>query len=239
MLVSQKYQFIVACPTKTGTNSLRAVAEKWKRSGGERHVLDLLTGESRTRHRIAPPAGMEHYRRGILYRPDEERLPSMYEYLRRKDWEWEANSIQFNEKHYGREEAWVRFLRVIAATRQLPGYFSDGMRYVHGSRPYMWTDLMDECVRYFLGVDAGGGKLSWWGSQHEPYRIYTSDFARDWYRFLSLVDVGGEDDALYDVPITQRNATPLGGRLFRDPAAYWKVPGASIMLGEIEAVAER
>lgn len=235
MLVSDKYEFIVAMPTKTGTNSLRAVVEKWRRSGGSGHVLDLLTGEKRTRHRVAPPTGKEHYRRVILWRPEESRLPSMYEYLRRKDWEWAYAFIQHEEGVRGREAAWVEFLRMIAATREADGYFNGGLRGPHGSRPYMWTDTMAECEAYLRGSDLDGSILPW--DLDDVDRIRTDHFTEDWHALLSSVGVEGEDDALWDVPVTQRNATPVGGRLFNAAGGYWDVPGAYAVLSQIMAAA--
>lgn len=233
MLVSDKYKFIIACPTKTGTNSMRALAEQAKRAGLSERVLTLLTGEKRTRHRVSPPTGKEDYMRFMMWRNDKDRLVSMYEYLRRKDWEWSAGDILRNEAHYGREEAWIRFLRLIAATRQADGYFAGGRRGVHGSRPYMWTDLIDECAIYLGGEDADGSSLPWW-EVHEPRLLNMDDLQSDWNGLL--LDLEVEEDEMFELSVVHRNATPADDRLFSDRAAYWSVDGASRLFAEINSV---
>lgn len=240
MIVSRKYDFVIACPTKTGTNTMRALVESWLRKGGSPSVLTLLTGEKRTRHRVAPPTGRETSTRYILTRDDRSRLVSMYEYLRRKEWEWSAKDILHNEAHYGREEAWIRFLRVIAATRQSKNYFAGGRRHVHGSRPYMWTDLMEELVSYMDGYDVDGSHLPWYGTSVLPSqdtrRLDLATLEDDWKGLLADLEV--EEDELWDLTIPHRNASPVEDRLFSSSAAYWEVDGASALLGEITLAQE-
>lgn len=231
MIISDKYKFIIACPTKTGTNSMRALPEQWKRRGGSERVLRLLTGERRTRHRVSPPPGCEDYTRYMMWRDDNKRLISMYEYLRRKDWEWCGADIIHNERHYGRAEAWLRFLRVIAATRQADGYFRGGLRGNHGSRPYMWTDTMFELEDYLSGVDVDGSHLPW--TQQSVKLISMDDLMPEWTRLLSEEDVGGEDDAMFDLTVAHRNSSPSADRLFSDASRYWRVRGACGVFHEI------
>lgn len=229
MLVSDKYRFIIACPTKTGTNSLRAVVEKWKRSGGDVRVLNLLSGEDSTRHRIAPPPGKESYTRYMMVRNPVERLVSMYEYLRRKEWEWSAKEILRVEADKGREAAWVHMLEIIMLYRDSDGYFDAGRRKHHGIRPYMWTDRLSEMEDYLTGIDLNGSELPWYHADVRAFEL--EDVGAAWDQLLADHDV--EEDALWDVVFPHRNSSPADGRLFGDAAAYLEVDGASDLVDEV------
>jgi hypothetical protein len=229
MLVSDKYGFVIAMPTKTGTNSVRAIVEKWKRAGGSPRVLDLLTGEKATRHRIAPPPGKEDYTRYMLVRNPQARLVSMYEYLRRKEWEWSAKDLLHREAHYGREDAWLQLLRIINAVRAADGYEDPGRRAAHGKRPYMWTDTLSEMLDYMGGVDIDGSKLPW-HTWDDAKPLMLEDLESEWGDLL--VREGVDEDGLYDLAVSHRNATPGEDKLFSGTAAYWEVDGASSLFAE-------
>lgn len=229
MIVSDKYQFVIACPTKTGTNTLRAVVQKWKRQGGSANVLDLLTNEQSTRHRIAPPPGKEDYTRYIMVRDPAARLVSMYEYLRRKEWEWCAKVILDTEFSQGREAAWLYMLDMIIAVRNSEGYFDDGRRKWHGIRPYMWTDRLSEMEEYLAGYEPVGNHLAWHDSSVTALQLEDLDAA--WADVLVGHDV--EEDWLWDVTFPHRNASPVEGRLFDTVSQYLAVHGASSKVMEI------
>jgi hypothetical protein len=227
MFVSDKYEFVVAMPTKTGTNSLRAVVDRLKREGVPSSVATLLSGEAQTRHRIAPPPGKEHYDRYMLVRHPVDRLISMYEYLRRKDWEWMAQHILSCEERNGREAAWVYLLEAMLLYRDTDGYFN-GDRKAHGIRPYMWTDTLSE-MRDFMSSHSGPYTPSDVGV------IRLEDVESDWDQVM--VAMGVEEDDMYMVQsgVPKRNSTPDGLRLFSTRAEYLAVDGASDLVSAILA----
>lgn len=234
MLVSDKYKFIIACPTKTGTNSMRAIVEKHRRAGGSADVLDLLTGEATTRHRIAPPPGKEKYTRFMMVREPRARLVSMYEYLRRKDWEWSSKLITQAEQMEGRREVgWLRMLGIIAEGRAEPDYFDGGLRGAHGSRPWMWTDRQSEMLRFLYGRDMDGERLPWYHGRawDMTKAIQLELLASHWGHLLRSFDV--EEDHLYTVAIPHRNSTDKGSKLFESVDQYLSVPGASSLVDYI------
>lgn len=227
MLISKKYRFIIACPTKTGTNTMRAIVEKFKRGGGSPNVLTLLTGEASTRHRIAPPPGLDDYTRFMMVREPQARLVSMYEYLRRKDWEWKAKDIIQAEKGGGREAGWLRMLGLIAEHRALDGYYAGGMRKAHGGRPYMWTDRQSEMLRFLYGTDMDGSHLPWYHNRawDMTKAIQLEMLPSYWGNILR--SFGVQEQELYDIVIPHRNSTDKGSKLFSTTAEYMAVPGAS------------
>lgn len=227
MIVSQKYEFIIACPTKTGTTSMNGMVKSWLRSGGSSYVLNVVSGLSSTKHRIAPPPGMESFDRYMLVRDPHIRMVSMYEWLRRKPQDEPIGRmiLEAEERHgrrHGGAAGWMRLLEAIALIRESNGYFADGQRKFHGVRPFMWTDTQSELLEYLGGMDAGGCSLPWAGD--DPMPLQLEDFDREWGELLSERDV--EEDALYELEFPHRNHTKVERRLFQSVGEYWKVRGA-------------
>lgn len=234
MLVSDKYGFIIATPTKCGTTSLQGLVTQWNRLGGDERVLRMLRGESETKHRMAPGEGLEGYDRWFVSRYWKTRLPSMYEWLRRKPVDEEiGRSILRAEEAGGREAGWLRFLTILRDTRLQPGYFDGGKRKFGARRPYMWTDTLEELSEYLAGVDADGTFLPWYREDGYTRMLNVESLQEDWCHLLDSYDV--DEDSLYDdLDVKQLNSTRAEARLFDTPAAYWDVSGASLLVVEAQ-----
>jgi hypothetical protein len=178
MLVSHEYKFIVALPTKCGTNSMRNMGLKHARdvSAAELQELPIL------RHRMDVPEGCEDYKRAMVVRNPMSRLVSMYEYLRRHSWEWRYPDLIQWEHSLGRAGAWTKFLEMLLEEQQLAALKPYGKRKIHGRRPYIWTDRMVELAR-FLGGTETGQSFPWPAAEVEFLRL--EDLAADWWRFAA------------------------------------------------------
>lgn len=233
MIVSDKYQFIIANPPKTGTTSLHGLVDKWVHGGGDPAVLGHLRGEKITRHRLAPPEGKEHYARYMMARDPRGRLTSMYEFfrLRTTDQKWIAPLIQEVEAEQGREKAWLWTLKWLLSYREEDGYFDGGLRGVHGIQPYMWTDNQLELLQYMEGWDINNAHLPWWSRGVRVRPLLLENFWGCWGDLLRRHGV--EEPELCAAVLPRRNAVPDSERLFGDGASYWMVPGALGLLEDL------
>jgi hypothetical protein len=221
VLVSDKHEFVIACPTKTGTTSLLALAAHYKRHGGDPEVFTALRGEPMTKHRMAPPPGKEHYKRIMIVRNERDRLVSMYEWLRRvaRD-EAIGRAIVKAEADGDRRRGWVEMLKVFVHEQEQPDYLNLRARRWGGARPYMWVDSLDLLSDVVRG-DLVGQRAPWFrGGVVACEPIEAMDV-----RGL-LHDLGVRDSRLLSAEVKRLNHTRVSARLFPTTDEYLMVRGA-------------
>jgi hypothetical protein len=219
MIVSHKHKFIIALPTKNGTNSFRNMALGFVRNGGDPDIVQELP---KLRHRMDVPEGCEGYQRAIVIREPYSRVASMYEYLRRHSWEWKYDQIAAWEAEHGREDAWRMFLRMLVAEQKAAAARPYTDRRLHGKRPFIWTDTQMDLVEFLAGKATGWlGRCPWPRASVRFIRLNAAQHDLD--RFTA--DCGMPAFTL--PPLKQSNKTKVGDLLYpgRGPDAYFKLSG--------------
>jgi len=210
MLISDKYKFIVAMPTKTGSTSLRAIVGKWARAGGDPKVLRLHTVgragvRETTRHRIAPVEGQYGYTRYMLAREPFARFVSAYEFCRTKHYEFLYDEMMAAEQASGvgdgRLASWRLWCSTVADIRGT-GYWNRGLRGWHGTEPYKWTDTLGEIQAFMQGWDADESRLPWW-QKRQPGLIHLESMGEDWKAVMA--SHGVVEQGLLEWPMPHRN----------------------------------
>lgn len=216
MLISDEHMFLVALPTKCGTNSMRNMAAAWERDGGNPLVLREIPA---LRHRMDVPAGCEDYRRAIIVRNPYDRLVSAFQYLLHHANEWKTSELNHRlEAEFDGDDRklfawWLRDLREererANAKRARLDRTSALLAASHGRRPYIWTDRLSELSLHFGGYDitqpVSFPKDRVVRRAHGMWSVQTVHFLklenlhRDWHRFLRTAGVRGGIDGL-DVP---------------------------------------
>lgn len=205
MLVSHEFEFIVGMPTKCGTNSMRNMANKHAQGSARKH--DELHEIKELRHRMDVPNGCEHYSRAMIIRNPFSRIVSMYEYLRRHNWEWKYKDIIAAEERLGRRKAWTWFLNMLIDEQVEAAEKPYDRRKVHGKRPYIWTDTLLQQSR-FLGGSEPNVVFDWHEAPVTFIRL--ESLAADWHEFLKLHGVGSE---LCDMWVPKKANATKGGQL--------------------------
>lgn len=205
MLISHEHEFILALPTKCGTISMRDMAFKWVRDGGDPDVLQELP---KLRHRMDVPAGCEDYRRFIMVRNPHARLVSSFLYILTHANEWKTDELnrRLQNDYNGNQRLlfkwWCRMLlderERVAGRSRMP---------YHGKRPYIWTDRLTE-VRAFLG---GEHADSGWPDR-EVGVVRIERVHRDWHRLLRECGVQGGIAGLEVPHHNRRGMPPQGGQ---------------------------
>lgn len=222
MLISHKYGFIIATPVKTGTTTLLGMAQSWTRNGGDIRIIQALTGDPVTKHRMCPPDGCEDYRRYMTVRDPYTRLPSMYEWMRK--WPHPSslhNAIWDAEQRNGeRAPGWVAFIRAIAAIREPEEYAHGGVRRKGTRQPYMWTDNQVEHFNYLWGMDVDGSHLPWY-REEEPGELPVESLMAAWHQVLTEHEV--DEDDLFELKVPHLNRSR--DRLASSALGYWNLLG--------------
>lgn len=220
MLISDKYEFIIATPVKTGTTSLQSLAMSWLRRDGDPHVLRLMSGHGgeTTKHRMCPPHGLEHYTRYMTVRNPFTRVPSMYEWMRK----WPHPSVLHNTIHDAestgdRVSGWVAFVNRLESLRSADSYREGGQRRQGANQPFMWTDTQIEHLCYLMGMDADGSTLPWF-RESDVVTLSTEDLSNEWQMLLRMHGVEERDLASLEMPHANRSKS----RLFDTADEYWR-----------------
>lgn len=221
MLVSDKYGFLIATPTKCGTTSLQGLVKQWQKLGGKPNVLRLIHGEDETKHRMVPLVEHWGYDRHIVVRDPRDRLCSMYEWLRRKPVDEPlGRQILAAEERGSLRDGWGELVRAITAIRDADNYFEPYVRRKGSRRPYMWTDNQGELRDLLQGIDADGSYRDWY-TEEEPTMLLTGNLELDWHGLLD--GVGPDEDELWDLQVKQLNSTKAAHRLAERWEDYWNL----------------
>lgn len=213
MIVSDRHKFLIATPTKTGAQSLRAMAETWVRRGGD---PSQLRQHWPLEHRMSIPEGSEDYARWIVVRDPYRRLVSMYNYLRRpgyyQQWEHEAAAA----RTFTDWLAWYAEQRDRYDTAEWPE-----KRITSGRIPYMWTDTYRTLHSIIAGrVPEAEAR---WGAR-PCGRLILERLAHDLQRVKVVADLRAEPEEPWGFPrLPTRNATKPQHQLrgLDDWRSYW------------------
>lgn len=194
MLISHKHEFIVAMPTKCGTNSLRNMALKWVRDGGD---PDVLMEHPKLRHRMDVPEGCEEYQRYIVVRNPFHRMVSSFQWLLDHKNQWrhdELNKVLVEQYDGDRQRMFRRWwlTELLGAKSELSGVQRP---VTHGIAPFTWVDSLTELKSYLAGFDVWSQQgVSWPAGLVRVLRL--ENLSADWARLVSrqgaaeLVGVG-------------------------------------------------
>lgn len=225
LIISKKHQFIIATPTKNGTTSLQSMANMFSRHGGDPRVLQVFRGDSETKHRMAPPSDCYEFKRYIVVRDPRTRLPSMYEWLRRRpnDEPLGRAILDAEARRGGRVAGWNQMVRAFHQIVSTADYKEHGRRRLGARRPYMWTDNQSLLWDFLNGQDADGTTLPWWDAAGDgPEVLHTESLESDFHELLVDNDVSGvAGDILFELPLKQLNSTRGEDRLAHGWEEYW------------------
>lgn len=136
MIVSDRWKFLIATPTKSGNHSLRGAAESWLTHGGAeselRYYRPVVPNHSiGFQHQMAVPVGREHYDRWLMVRDPRSRLASCFEHMRHNRTEW---------GHWETLGGFLPFLEWFARERDRLGPGFPSARLISAQSPYKFVE---------------------------------------------------------------------------------------------------